>query len=604
MAEKKLRKREAMDPKYMWNMEDLYQDDAAWQADFDRLKAEIPGLRSYEGHLGDSAEKLFLMLQDFDRLNGMAEKVYVYANQKLHEDTDNGFYQNLASRSQTMLVQLSESCSFVEPELMALPEGTLEHFLEEKEELQVYKHYFENIIRLREHTLSKEMEEVLASAGELAEGPKDIFSMFNNADIRFPEIIGEDGQPVEVTHGRFLSFLQSRTPRVRREAFQALYGVYGKFRNTLAAAYRANVKQEVFFARMRKYDSDLEMALAGSCIPVTVYDNLIDAVHETMPLMHRYVKLRKRLLGLDELHMYDLYVPVVEKAEREIPFEEAKKIVLEGLAPMGEEYLSLLREGFDHGWIDVYENQGKRSGAYSWGAYGTHPYVLLNYQPNLNSVFTLAHEMGHALHSWYSDKNQPYIYAGYKIFVAEVASTCNEALLIHHLLEKSEDTREKAYLINYFLEQFRTTLYRQTMFAEFEKITHGLQENGETLTADRLCQIYYDLNRLYFGEDTCIDREIELEWARIPHFYTPFYVYQYATGFSAAIALSRRILEGGAPAVEQYKAFLKGGSSMYPLELLRMAGVDMEQKKAVEDALSVFSQYLDEMEKLTEHDLV
>ena len=314
--------------------------------------------------------------------------------------------------------------------------------------------------------------------------------------------------------------------------------------------------------------------------------------------MHRYVKIRKKLLGLDELHMYDLYTPMTENSGEHFSFEDAKKTVLEGLAPMGEEYLSHLKDGFEHGWIDVYENQGKRSGAYSWGAYGTHPYVLLNYQGTLNDVFTLAHEMGHALHSWYSDETQPYIYAGYRIFVAEVASTCNEALLIHHLLKKAKDPKTKAYLINYFLEQFRTTLYRQTMFAEFEKITHGLQEAGEALTAERLCSIYYDLNKAYFGEDICIDRQIEMEWARIPHFYTPFYVYQYATGFSAAIALSGKILREGEAAVEQYKKFLKGGSSMYPLELLRLAGVDMEQKKPVEDALQVFSEYLDEMERL------
>ena len=359
-----------------------------------------------------------------------------------------------------------------------------------------------------------------------------------------------------------------------------------------------------FVSRIRLIDPDLEAALDRSHIPVSVYDNLMDAVHKALPQMHRYVELRKKLLGLEELHMYDLYVPMVEDDGQSISFERAKEMVLEGLRPMGEEYLGLLKEGFSSRWIDVYENQGKKSGAYSWGAYGTHPYVLLNYQENLNSVFTLAHEMGHALHSWYSDANQPYIYAGYQIFVAEVASTCNEALLIHHLIETTEEPGQKAYLINYFLEQFRTTLFRQTMFAEFEKITHGMEERGETLTADRLCGIYYGLNQEYFGKNMCVDKEIELEWARIPHFYTPFYVYQYATGFSAAIALSKRILEEGEPAVEEYKSFLKGGSSRYPLDLLRMAGVDMEQKRPVEDALCVFKQYLDEMERLAGNDKV
>ena len=542
-----------------------------------------------------------------DELNQLLEKVYVYANQRLHENTDNSTYQNLASQAQGLLVELSESLSFVEPELMELPDGIIETFLDENEELLVYRQYFENIIRQKKHVLPTEQEQLLAAMGEVAESPKDIFSMFNNADIRFPEITGEDGHPVQVTHGRYMSLMQSRNRQVRKDAFEAMYGVYGDWRNTLAAMYRANVKQEAFLAKAHKYTSDLEAALDGSHIPVKVYEQLIEAVHESMPLMYRYMKLRKKLLGVEELHMYDLYVPVIEQDHSEIPFEQAKKTVLEGLAPMGEEYLHLLREGFDHGWIDVYENQGKRTGAYSWGAYGTHPYVLLNYQGTLHDVFTLAHEMGHALHSWYSDEHQPYIYAGYRIFVAEVASTCNEALLIHYLMEQSKkagDRKKTMYLMNYFLEQFRTTLFRQTMFAEFEKITHGLQEQGETLTADRLCEIYYDLNKLYFGEEICVDQEIAMEWARIPHFYTPFYVYQYATGFSAAIALSKQILEQGAPAVERYKKFLKGGSSMYPLKLLKMAGVDMEQKAPVQDALAVFAQYLDEMERLADHDTV
>ena len=607
MTDRKLNTREEADARYKWAIEDLYKDDEDWKRDYELLKSRIPELTKFRGRLGESAEVLLSMQKLSDELNQLLEKVYVYANQRLHENTDNSTYQNLASQAQGLLVELSESLSFVEPELMELPDGIIETFLDENEEFSVYRQYFENIIRQKKHVLPTEQEQLLAAMGEVAESPKDIFSMFNNADIRFPEITGEDGHPVQVTHGRYMSLMQSRNRQVRKDAFEAMYGVYGDWRNTLAAMYRANVKQEAFLAKAHKYTSDLEAALDGSHIPVKVYEQLIEAVHESMPLMYRYMKLRKKLLGVEELHMYDLYVPVIEQDHSEIPFEQAKKTVLEGLAPMGEEYLHLLREGFDHGWIDVYENQGKRTGAYSWGAYGTHPYVLLNYQGTLHDVFTLAHEMGHALHSWYSDEHQPYIYAGYRIFVAEVASTCNEALLIHYLMEQSKkagDQKKTMYLINYFLEQFRTTLFRQTMFAEFEKITHGLQEQGETLTADRLCEIYYDLNKLYFGEEICVDQEIAMEWARIPHFYTPFYVYQYATGFSAAIALSKQILEQGAPAVEQYKKFLKGGSSMYPLELLKMAGVDMEQKAPVQDALAVFAQYLDEMERLADHDTV
>ena len=607
MTDRKLNTREEADARYKWAIEDLYKDEEDWKRDYELLKSRIAELTKFRGRLGESAEVLLSMQKLSDELNQLLEKVYVYANQRLHENTDNSTYQNLASQAQGLLVELSESLSFVEPELMELPDGIIETFLDENEELLVYRQYFENIIRQKKHVLPTEQEQLLAAMGEVAESPKDIFSMFNNADIRFPEITGEDGHPVQVTHGRYMSLMQSRNRQVRKDAFEAMYGVYGDWRNTLAAMYRANVKQEAFLAKAHKYTSDLEAALDGSHIPVKVYEQLIEAVHESMPLMYRYMKLRKKLLGVEELHMYDLYVPVIEQDHSEIPFEQAKKTVLEGLAPMGEEYLHLLREGFDHGWIDVYENQGKRTGAYSWGAYGTHPYVLLNYQGTLHDVFTLAHEMGHALHSWYSDEHQPYIYAGYRIFVAEVASTCNEALLIHYLMEQSKkagDQKKTMYLINYFLEQFRTTLFRQTMFAEFEKITHGLQEQGETLTADRLCEIYYDLNKLYFGEEICVDQEIAMEWARIPHFYTPFYVYQYATGFSAAIALSKQILEQGAPAVEQYKKFLKGGSSMYPLELLKVAGVDMEQKAPVQDALAVFAQYLDEMERLADHDTV
>ena len=607
MTDRKLNTREEADARYKWAIEDLYKEDEDWKRDYELLKSRIPELTKFRGRLGESAEVLLSMQKLSDELNQLLEKIYVYANQRLHENTDNSTYQNMASQAQGLLVELSESLSFVEPELMELPDGIIETFLDENEELLVYRQYFENIIRQKKHVLPTEQEQLLAAMGEVAESPKDIFSMFNNADIRFPEITGEDGHPVQVTHGRYMSLMQSRNRQVRKDAFEAMYGVYGDWRNTLAAMYRANVKQEAFLAKAHKYTSDLEAALDGSHIPVKVYEQLIEAVHESMPLMYRYMKLRKKLLGVEELHMYDLYVPVIEQDHSEIPFEQAKKTVLEGLAPMGEEYLHLLREGFDHGWIDVYENQGKRTGAYSWGAYGTHPYVLLNYQGTLHDVFTLAHEMGHALHSWYSDEHQPYIYAGYRIFVAEVASTCNEALLIHYLMEQSKkagDQKKTMYLMNYFLEQFRTTLFRQTMFAEFEKITHGLQEQGETLTADRLCEIYYDLNKLYFGEEICVDQEIAMEWARIPHFYTPFYVYQYATGFSAAIALSKQILEQGAPAVEQYKKFLKGGSSMYPLELLKMAGVDMEQKAPVQDALAVFAQYLDEMERLADHDTV
>ena len=401
-----------------------------------------------------------------------------------------------------------------------------------------------------------------------------------------------------MSHGRYSLLMESRDRDVRKEAFSSIYSQYGQYRNTLAATYSANLKSSAFFAKMRRYDSALAMALDGGEIPVSVYTQLIDTVHESLPLMYRYVALRKKALGVDELHMYDLYAPMVDEVSMKIPFEEAKEIVKKGLEPLGEEYIQVLSEGMDGGWIDVYENQGKRSGAYSWGAYGCHPFVLMNYQDNLNNVFTLAHEMGHSMHSYYSDKNQPYLYAGYRIFVAEVASTCNEALLMEYLLRHTEDKKEKAYLINYFLEQFKGTLYRQTMFAEFEKITHEMAGRGEPLTAEILNDIYYKLNEQYFGDGIVIDKEIALEWSRIPHFYTPFYVYQYATGYSAAIAISRKILSGDAAAREGYMKFLSGGSSMNPIDLLKLCGVDMTTPEPVQSALRLFGELLDEMEAL------
>ena len=434
------------------------------------------------------------------------------------------------------------------------------------------------------------IKEAVAEAKEIKKGKKLL--------VYRVDITDEKGDTVRLTQGRYISFLESKDRKVRKEAFETIYASYKSFQNTLAATYDANARQAAFFAKTRSYDSALAAALDVSNIPVHVYDNLIEAVHKNMNLMYRYVDLRKKLLDLDDLHMYDLHVSMVSGVDMKIDYEQAKKIVLEGLAPLGEEYRGLLQQGFESRWIDVYENEGKRTGAYSWGAYGTHPYVLLNHQNNLNSVFTLAHEMGHALHSYYSDENQPYIYAGYKIFVAEVASTCNEALLIHHLIEKTEDKQEKAYLINYFLDQFKSTLYRQTMFAEFEKATHKVVGEGGTLNAETLCKVYYNLNKTYFGDGMVIDDDIAYEWARIPHFYTPFYVYQYATGFSAAIAISSKILNGEKDAVENYKKFLSGGSSMDPIDLLKLCGVDMTQPEPVDEALKVFGSYLDKLEQL------
>ena len=590
-------KRNEIPEQYKWKIEDLYADNDAWEADFTKLQQGMEDIKKYEGTLAQSAENLLSLMKKSDELNQLAENVYVYANQRLHEDTSNAYYQGLSGRAQMLLVQMAECSSFVEPEILSIPENVLEEMLKE-EGLQVYKTYFGRLLRKKEHILSKEMEELLAGVDEVAEGAKDTFMMFNNADIKFPIITGEDGEPVEITHGKYIKLLESQNREVRKAAFEGLYESYGKFKNTLAAVYRSNVKQAGFFAKARKYKSSLEASLSGSAIPVEVYDSLIESVHAHLPALHEYVRVRKEKLGVDELHMYDLYVPMVGEADKKIPYEEAKEIVLNGLAPLGEDYVALLKKGFSEGWIDVYENEGKRSGAYSWGAYGTHPYVLLNYQDTLNNVFTLAHEMGHALHSYHSDEAQEYIYAGYKIFVAEVASTCNEALLIRYLLDHSKDDKEKAYLLNYFLEQFRGTLFRQTMFAEFEKIAHGKSEAGEPLTAEVLCDIYYELNKKYFGEGVVVDEAIALEWSRIPHFYTPFYVYQYSTGFSAAIAISSKILKGEPGIVEKYKKFLSGGSSLDCIDLLKICDVDMTTKEPVEEALKVFENTLKEFSKI------
>lgn len=586
-------KREESPKQYQWKMEDLYATNELWEEDFAKLQKGIEEMRAFEGTLAQSAENLLKMQEKSDELNQLLENVYVYANQKLHEDTANAYYQGLAGRAQMLMMNLSEVTSYIEPEILSIPEEVLEQMLQ-TEGLKKYETYFRRILHKKEHILSKEMEELLAGAAEIAEAPSDIFAMFNNADIKFPVIQDENGEPVEITHGSYMRLLDSQDRRVRKDAFCGVYDTYGKHKNTLAAMYRANVKQAGFFAKARKYPSSLAAALDESRIPLSVYDSLLESVHAHLPALHEYVKVRKEKLGVEELHMYDLYVPMVGSCDKKIPYEEAKEIVLNGMAPLGEDYQELLKKGFTEGWIDVYENEGKRSGAYSWGAYGTHPYVLLNYNDSMNNVFTLAHEMGHALHSYHSDEKQDYIYAGYKIFVAEVASTCNEALLIRYLLDHAKDDEEKVYLLNYFLEQFRTTLFRQAMFAEFEKLAHAKSEAGETLTAELLCDLYYGLNQQYFGEKIVVDKEIALEWARIPHFYTPFYVYQYATGFSAAIAISSKILKGEPGIVEKYKEFLSGGSSLDCIDLLKICGVDMTTKEPVEEALKVFEDTLKE----------
>lgn len=581
-----------------WNLEDYFADDEQWEKAWKELKEQIAGYGKYAGHLADSPQLLYECLQFDDRLCEYLERVYCYAHQKQDQDTTVGKYQEFYDKAYELYTAMASESAFISVEIAGMGAEKLKEAVEELPALRVYDRVFEQILRRQDHMKSDLEERLLAKAGAVTGAASDIFKLFNNADIHFADAVDKDGKRYPVTHGTFIRLLESGDRTLRKSAYESVYDAYGAFRNTLAAMYQANLKEHSFYARTRNYQSPLEYSLYENSIPVEVYDRLIESVREALPQMYRYVALRKRMLGLDQLALYDVYVPVVKTPQKKYSFDQAKQMVLEALAPMGENYQQILKEGFDHRWIDIYENKGKRSGAYSTSSYSVHPYVLLNYNGSLNDVFTLAHEMGHALHSWYSNHNQPYCYASYRIFVAEVASTCNEALLNHYLLQKASSREEKAYLINNYLDSFKGTIFRQTMFAEFEKRTHEMVWKGESLTADRLCNLYHQLNEDYFGKDMAVDDRIDMEWARIPHFYTPFYVYQYATGFSAAIALSSRILKYGEQAVSDYMKFLTGGCSKDPIDLLKLAGVDMTTKEPVQEAMRVFSGLLDELEEL------
>ena len=589
-----MKKRSEADSKYTWKLEDMVAEDSQWEQMFKEASGEISEYASYKGRLAGSADTLYACLLFDDKLSQKIERLYVYARMRSDEDTTVQRYQDMFSRAQTLSYRAAENSSFLVPEILSMDRELLEQYMAADNGIGHFKRALEIILARRDHTLSGEMEELLAQSYDATQGASQIFTMFNNADVKFPVITGENGEGIQITHGNYISLMENQDRRIRKDAFEGLYSVYEQFSNTLAAAFSSNVKQAVFYAKAKKYASSREYYLADNEVPELVYDNLVKAVRENITKLHEYTRVRGDVLGVDELHMYDLYVPMVAAADRHYTYEEAKAIVLEGLEPLGEEYLSLLRQGFDNRWIDVYENEGKRSGAYSWGAYGSHPYVLLNFHGTLNDVFTLAHEMGHSIHTWYSDKSQPFTYAGYKIFVAEVASTCNEALLIRHLLKKAGSREEKAYLLNHFLESFRGTLFRQTMFAEFEDMAHKRAASGESLTAESLCNAYRQLNTDYFGPAMTVDRQIDYEWERIPHFYTPFYVYQYATGFSAAVAISSRIMSGEPGALEGYKKFLSGGCSMKPIDLLKLCGVDMSTTRPVDEALGFFGELLEE----------
>lgn len=590
-----LKKRSEIEEKYKWNLEDMIPSQEALDALLKTVEERIDAYSVFKGTLGSSAQRLAEFLKFDVELDEMFARLFSYARQKSDEDTSLGEFQALLSKVTTLSTKASGAASFAEPEILAIPEEIMAAFLE-TEELAHYRLLLNRLLARKEHMLSEAEETILSAMSEVAQAPNNIFRLFNNADIKFPVISGEDGEPVEVTHGRFVSLLESKDRRVREDAFHALYSVFRQFSNTVAATYESNLKQACFFAKTRKYSSSREFYLSGNEIPEAVYDNLLKAVEERMDLLHRYVKIRKEMLGVEELHMYDLYVPLVADYDEKVTYEEAQQLILEGLKPLGEEYLGILKKGFESRWIDVYENQGKRSGAYSNGVYGVHPYVMMSFNGGMSSALTLAHEMGHALHSWYSFHEQEATYAHYKIFVAEVASTCNEILMLRHLIANAKSKEEKMFLINQMLEKFRGTFFRQAMFAEFEWKTHQMCWEGTPLTKDVLCSLYHDLNVKYFGEDMVVDSDIDYEWERIPHFYRPFYVYQYSTGFAAATAVAGKILAGDTQALEGYFKFLKGGCSMTPIELLKLCGLDMEKPNVVNEALDVFEALLDELE--------
>ncbi|MDQ0153908.1 oligoendopeptidase F [Robertmurraya andreesenii] len=598
-AVKKLPTRSEIKVEDTWRLEDIFPTDEEWDKEFQAVKDLLPGISEYQGKLADSADVLYEALQKQDQILERIGKLYTYAHMRYDQDTTNSFYQGLDARIKSLYSQVASSLAYIVPEILSIDEEKVKSFLNEKEELKLYEHALEEINLQRPYVLSAEQEALLAEASEVMNSSSNTFGMLNNADLEFPSIKDENGEEVEVTHGRYIRFLESTDRRVREDAFKAVYGTYGKFTNTFSSTLSGQVKQDNFNAKVRNYDSARHAALSANNIPETVYENLVNTINEHLPLLHRYIKLRKKVLGLDELHMYDLFTPLVPDVKMEVTYDEAKHIILKGLAPLGEDYLNVLKEGFENRWVDVHENKGKRSGAYSSGSYGTNPYILMNWQDNVNNLFTLAHEFGHSVHSYYTRKTQPFPYGDYSIFVAEVASTCNEALLNDYLLKTIDDEKKRLYLLNHYLEGFRGTVFRQTMFAEFEHLIHQKAQNHEALTAELFTKEYYDLNVKYFGkENMVIDEEIGLEWARIPHFYYNYYVYQYATGFSAATALSKQILEEGQPAVERYLEFLKSGSSDYPIEVLKKAGVDMTSSKPIADACKVFEERLNEMESL------
>lgn len=598
-AVKQLPARSEVPEELKWRLEDIFVTDEEWEKEFKALQTLAGEASSYRGTLDESAEQMYAFFSWQDVLLERMGRLYTYAHMRYDEDTQNAHYQGMNDRAKMLYTQIAGALSFADPEILSIDEEKVNGFVASHEPLQLYKKVLDDLNKQRPHVLSATEENLLAQASDVLGSSSATFGMLNNADLEFPVIQDENGESVQITHGNYVRFLESSDRRVREEAFKAVYATYGKFKNTFASTLSGQVKRDNFSASVRHYNSAREAALSRNHIPEEVYDNLVATINKNLPLLHRYVALRKRVLGLNELHMYDLYTPLVAEGKFDVTYDEAKDLLQKGLQPLGKEYIEILTTGLESRWVDVVENKGKRSGAYSSGAYGTNPYVLMNWQDNVNNLFTLAHEFGHSIHSYYTRASQPYIYGDYSIFVAEVASTCNESILNDYLLKATDDEKKRIYLLNHFLETFRGTIFRQTMFAEFEHLIHEKAQKGEALTADGLSEAYYALNKKYFGDDMVIDEEIALEWARIPHFYYNYYVYQYATGLSAAIALSSQILKDGEPAAQRYiNEFLKAGSSADPIEVLKRAGVDMTEAGPIEAACRVFEETLDEMEKL------
>ena len=598
MGDKNLKKRKDIEQKYKWDIEAMYPDEAQFEKDLDECLQQAEQFTAFQGHLTENAQKLAEALQLRDAIWLKLEHAFVYAHMKKDEDNREAKYQAMDDKCNSVIARVSSAMSFFTPELLEVPEERILSYIEEEPNLKTYEFMLKDALREKAHILTAAEENILAQMSEVTGATNDVFTMLNNADMTFGTVTDEDGDPVSLTHGNYITFMESHDREVRKSAFTNMYEAYKALINTLATNYNYNVKTDVVTARIRKYSSARQAALSGGNIPEEVYDNLISVVHEYLPVLHRYIQLRKRILAVDELKMYDVYVPLVKLPKKEIPYEEAVEIMKAGLAPLGEEYVSQLQKGVDERWLDVYENQGKTSGAYSFGSYDSKPYVLLNYSNSLKDVFTIVHEMGHSMHSWYTRANQPFVYGDHSIFTAEVASTVNESLLMQYLLEKETDPEMKKYLINYYIEEFRTTLFRQTMFAEFEHLAHREVEEGGVLTAQWLNETYDKLNTDYFGPALSADEYIRYEWARIPHFYRGFYVYQYATGYSAATAISRKILTEGTPARDAYIEFLKSGSSNYPVELLKIAGVDMSSPEPVRLAMETFRQLVEQLEAL------